>query len=428
MTTKSMEKGSVTLNTSDKTSFTVTERNIKIAFWLVTSLFFLWGFSYGLLDVMNKNFQNHLGITKAVSGLLQAAYFGGYFVIAIPASMVATKFGYKGGIIMGLALYAIGALLIVPASNAQSFTLFLLAFFIIACGLGSLETNANPYITKLGSDEDAAFRINMAQSFNGVGQFLGPIIGGTLFLSLSHGNIEQNMSNVQMVYVGIAILVAAVLLLFVITRMPEGTAVTGDVSSKEAVEDSSGSYGDLFKIRHFRLGVLAQLLYIAAQVGAGAFFINYSVEHWAGLSDSQAAYFFSVALIAFLVGRVVTTPFMKKIKGTTILGLYSIFNVILMVGLQFVHNLPAVILLWLSFFFMSISFPTIFAASVVNIPNSMVKKASSLLIMSIVGGAFMPFFMGHVSDLFGTGAGYLLLLPCYLYVAWYGFKGSNPVK
>lgn len=429
MTTKSVAKGGVTLNTSSKKSSIVTERNIKIAFWLVTSLFFLWGFSYGLLDVINKNFQNHLGITKAVSGLLQAAYFGGYFVIAIPASMVATKFGYKGGIIMGLALYAIGALLIVPASNAQSFTLFLLAFFIIACGLGSLETNANPYITKLGRDEDAAFRINMAQSFNGVGQFLGPIVGGTLFLSLSHGNIEQNMSNVQMVYVGIAILVAAVLFLFVITRMPEGAAVTGEApATTGAAEEGSGSYGELFKVRHFRLGVLAQLLYVAAQVGAGAFFINYSVEHWAGLSDSQAAYFFSVALIAFLVGRVVTTPFMKKVKGTTILGLYSVINAVLMIGLQFVHNLPAVILLWLSFFFMSISFPTIFAASVVNIPNSTVKKASSLLIMSIVGGAFMPFFMGHVSDLFGTGAGYLLLLPCYLYVAWYGFKGSDPVK
>lgn len=145
MATKTVEGHA--MQTKHTTTSIVSSRNIKIAFWLVTSLFFLWGFSYGLLDVMNKNFQNHLGITKAVSGLLQAAYFGGYFVIAIPASLVATRFGYKGGIIMGLALYAIGALLIVPASNAQSFSLFLLAFFIIACGLGSLETNANPYIT-----------------------------------------------------------------------------------------------------------------------------------------------------------------------------------------------------------------------------------------------------------------------------------------
>lgn len=402
----------------------VTSRNIKIAFWLVTSLFFLWGFSYGLLDVMNKNFQNHLGITKAVSGLLQAAYFGGYFVIAIPASMVATKFGYKGGIIMGLALYALGALLIIPASNEQSFNLFLLAFFIIACGLGSLETNANPYITKLGSDEDAAFRINMAQSFNGVGQFLGPIVGGVLFLSLSHGNIDQNMANVQMVYVGIAVVVLAVLALFVFTRMPEGAEVS-EAAGDVVEEDTDSSYGKLFSFRHFRLGVIAQFLYIAAQVGAGAFFINYSVEHWHGLADHEAAYFFSIALVAFLLSRIVTTPIMKKVKSNVILATYSLINAGIMVVLQFVHDLPAVIVLWLSFFFMSISFPTIFALSVVKIPNSLVKKAASLLIMSIVGGAFMPFFMGYVADHWGTGASFLLLLPCFLYVAWYGLNGVS---
>lgn len=402
----------------------VTSRNIKIAFWLVTSLFFLWGFSYGLLDVMNKNFQNHLGITKAVSGLLQAAYFGGYFVIAIPASMVATKFGYKGGIIMGLALYALGALLIIPASNEQSFNLFLLAFFIIACGLGSLETNANPYITKLGSDEDAAFRINMAQSFNGVGQFLGPIVGGVLFLSLSHGNIDQNMANVQMVYVGIAVVVLAVLALFVFTRMPEGAEVS-EAAGDVVEEDTDSSYGKLFSFRHFRLGVIAQFLYIAAQVGAGAFFINYSVEHWHGLADHEAAYFFSIALVAFLLGRIVTTPIMKKVKSNVILATYSLINAGIMVVLQFVHDLPAVIVLWLSFFFMSISFPTIFALSVVKNPNSLVKKAASLLIMSIVGGAFMPFFMGYVADHWGTGASFLLLLPCFLYVAWYGLNGVS---
>lgn len=407
----------------------VTSKNIKIAFWLVTSLFFLWGFSYGLLDVMNKNFQNHLGITKAVSGLLQAAYFGGYFVIAIPASMVATKFGYKGGIMMGLTLYALGALLIIPASNEQSFHLFLLAFFIIACGLGSLETNANPYITKLGSDEDAAFRINMAQSFNGVGQFLGPIVGGALFLSLSHGDVEKNMANVQMVYVGIAVVVLAVLALFFVTRMPEGAEVSGASSEgSTSKSNDNGSYGELFTCRHFRLGVLAEFLYIAAQVGAGAFFINYCVEHWQGLGDNEAAYFFSIALVAFLIGRIVTTPIMKKVKSNILLSIYSLINAGNMVVLQFVHDLPAVIVLWLSFFFMSISFPTIFALSVTKIPENCVKKAASVLIMSIVGGAFMPFFMGHVADNWGTGVSFLLLLPCFLYVAWYGMKGVYQEK
>lgn len=399
-------------------------KNIKIAACLVTVLFFLWGLSYGLIDVMNKNFQNQLGITKATSGLLQAAYFGGYFVIATPASMVAKRFGFKGGIIMGLFLYALGALLIVPASNAHSFPIFLGAFFVIACGLGSLETNANPYITKLGRDEGAALRINIAQSFNGVGQFIGPIIGGTLFFSIAQGNdITQNMQNVQLVYIGIAAIVLCMLFLFLVTKMPEGAEISGGENSSEG----TGSYRQLFSYKHFRLGALAQFLYIAAQVGAGAFFINYSVEHWSGLSDSKASYFFGIALIAFMVGRIITTPLMKKFSPGKILGVYSLLNAILMVCLNFATGSLSIFLLIASFFFMSISFPTIFALSVVRIPDNLVKTASSIIIMSIVGGAIMPFFMGHVADNFGTAAGYLLLLPCFLFVAWYGFKGCKAI-
>lgn len=400
----------------------VSERSIKIAFWLVTILFFLWGISYGLIDVMNKNFQNQLGITKATSGLLQAAYFGGYFVIATPASLVARKYGFKGGIIMGLILYAAGALLIVPASNAHSFNMFLGAFFVLACGLGSLETNANPYITKLGRDEDAAFRINVAQVFNGVGQFLGPIIGGTLFLSITHGgDVADNMRNVQMVYVGIAAVIGVMLLLFVVNKLPEGS----DVSGGEDVSEGNGTYGQLFSYRHFRLGALTQFLYIAAQVGAGAFFINYSVEHWHGLEDSQAAYFFGIALVAFMIGRVVTTPLMKKFSAGRILGVYSLINVCLMVMLNVLSGSASVFTLIACFFFMSISFPTIFALAVVHIPENLVKTASSILIMSIVGGAIMPFFMGLVADHFGTARSFLLLLPCFLFVAWYGFSGCR---
>lgn len=225
-------------------------RNIKIAFALVTGLFFLWGLSYGLLDVMNKNFQNQLGITKATSGLVQAAYFGGYFIIATPASLIARHYGYKGGIIMGLFLYAVGALLIVPASNAHSFTIFLGAFFVIACGLGSLETNANPYITKLGDDENAAFRINVAQSFNGVGQFLGPIIGGSLFLSITtSNNISKNMHNVQKVYIFIAAIVACMLFIFLVAKLPEGSEVSGEDTSVEG----KGTYSELLKYKHLNL-------------------------------------------------------------------------------------------------------------------------------------------------------------------------------
>ncbi|WP_291952855.1 L-fucose:H+ symporter permease [Campylobacter sp.] len=406
-------------------------KNIKIAIILVSSLFFLWGVSYGLIDVMNKNFQNHLHITQHESGFLQLAYFGAYFIIALPAGYIANRFSYKMGIIFGLALYAIGCLLIIPATNIASFGLFLFAFFILACGIGSLETSANPYMVKLGDEKNASFRINAAQSFNGFGQFVGPIIGGALFLSItkqeegaSADQIEAallaNMSNVQLVYVGIATIVLLILILFSLNKIPEGAQVSSDY----AKEDTSKALG-VFKHSHFNYGLLAQFLYVANQVAAGAFFINYATEHYEGLSDEKAAYYFSIALVAFMMGRILSTPLMKKIKGESILGIYSLINVLLCIGLYFSNGLFSVILLIALFFFMSISFPTIFAVSTKNLPFHQVKLAGSLLVMSIVGGAISPLIMGAINDHFDTSMGYLAMAPLFLYVAWYGFLGSK---
>lgn len=407
-----------------------TNNPIRIASILVTSLFFLWGLSYGLVDVMNKNFQNHLHITQHESGYLQMAYFGAYFIIALPAGFIAQKFSYKAGILMGLSLYAIGCLLIIPATNMASFTLFLTAFFVLACGLGSLETNANSYMTKLGDEKEASFRINSAQSFNGLGQFLGPIIAGYLFLSITKAKegaskeevealLIQNMNNVQLVYVGIAIIVILIGIIFVFNKLPEGKEVN------ENIQESKGKPVECLKYRHFSLGLIAQFLYIAAQVGAGAFFINYATEHYPSLSDANAAYYFSIALVAFMIGRIVTTPFMKKFKAEVILSLYNIINVFICVFLYFASNLSSIIALIAVFFFMSICFPTIFAIATKNLPQNQVKFASSLLIMSIVGGAIMPVIMGKINDTFGTSTGYMCLIPCFLYVAWYGMFGSK---
>lgn len=407
-------------------------KNVKIAIGLVTSLFFLWGVSYGLVDVMNKNFQNHLGITQQNSGLLQMAYFGAYFVMALPAGWIASRFSYKIGIITGLALYAIGCLLIIPATNMASFNMFLFAFFVLACGLGALETNANPYMTKLGDEKNASFRINAAQSFNGFGQFVGPIIGGSLFLSITHSGenataaekeqaLLENMFNVQMVYVGIALIVFLILLAFVFNKIPEGSEVSGEAEVKDNSKAS-----DVFKHKHFNLGVLAQFLYVAAQVGAGAFFINYAVEHTANLgdaalSDEKSAYFFSAALVAFMIGRIVTTPLMKVMKGESILGIYSLINVALCFYLYVADGMISVYALILVFFFMSISFPTIFAVATKDLPLNQVKLGGSILVMSICGGAIMPTIMGAINDSYGTGAGFLALAPCFLYVALYSF-------
>ncbi|EGJ3604064.1 sugar MFS transporter [Campylobacter jejuni] len=404
-------------------------KNIKIAIVLVTSLFFLWGVSYGLIDVMNKNFQNHLHISQHESGFLQFAYFGAYFIIALPAGYIANRFSYKMGIIFGLALYAIGALLIIPATNLASFHLFLFAFFILACGIGSLETSANPYMTKLGDEKNASL-----QSFNGLGQFVGPIIGGVLFLSItkqeegaSKEQIEAalvaNMGNVQLVYIGIAVIVILILIAFVANKLPEGSAVSDDYKQKD---DSKPIY--VFKHRHFNLGLLAQFLYIANQVAAGAFFINYVVEHNEGLKDAQGAYYFSIALVAFMLGRIVSTPLMKIIKGEKILGFYSLINVLICFSLYFASGFFSIVLLIALFFFMSISFPTIFAVATKNLPLNQVKLGGSLLVMSIVGGAIMPIIIGFINDHYGTGAGYLAMAPLFLYVAWYGFIGSKVRK
>ncbi|MBZ7963842.1 L-fucose:H+ symporter permease [Campylobacter sp. 2457A] len=406
-------------------------KNIKIAIILVTSLFFLWGVSYGLIDVMNKNFQNHLHITQHESGFLQLAYFGAYFIIALPAGYIANKYSYKVGIMFGLALYAIGSLMIIPATNLASFHLFLFAFFILACGIGSLEASANPYMVKLGDEKNASFRINAAQSFNGFGQFLGPIIGGALFLSItkqgqsaSKEQIEtalvENMGNVQLVYVGIAAIVILILIAFALNKIPEGSAVNSDYKQK----DYSKSI-EVFKHRHFNLGLLAQFLYIANQVAAGAFFINYVVEHNENLKDEQGAYYFSIALVAFMIGRIVSTPLMKKIKGENILGIYSLINTVLCIGLYFVHGFLSIVLLIAVFFFMSISFPTIFAIATKNLPFNQVKLGGSLLVMSVVGGAIMPSIVGLINDHYNTSMGYLAMAPLFLYVAWYGFFGSK---
>lgn len=407
------------------------ERSIKIAIVLVTSLFFLWGLSYGLVDVMNKNFQNHLHINQEQSGYIQLAYFGAYFIIALPAGFIANRFSYKAGIIFGLALYAIGCLLIIPATNYANFYLFLFAFFVLACGLGSLETNANPYMTKLGDEKNASFRINAAQSFNGLGQFIGPIVGGMLFLSITKAGqnsskeelekaLVENMGNVQLVYVGIAIIVFLILLAFAFNKIPEGSAVSSDFK-----EDEDTSTKELFTYKHFNFGLLAQFLYIANQVCAGAFFINYATEHYKGLSDSQGAYYLSLALVAFMLGRIVSTPLMKKIEARYLLALYSLINVFICAYLYLAQGFASIVALILLFFFMSISFPTIFALATKGLSLKQVKLGGSLLVMSIVGGAIAPVIIGRINDSFGSATGFLAMAPLFLYVSWYGFFGSK---
>jgi len=392
------------------------KRSYTIPIILVTSLFFLWGLAYGLLDVLNKHFQETLNITKVRSTLLQAAYFGAYFLIALPAGNFMEKVGYKKGIITGLLLYATGAMLFYPAAENESFTFFLLALFVLASGLAFLETAANPYITVLGDPATSEFRLNLAQSFNGVGSVLGPIIGGALFFGDKAVTGSGALDTVKYVYVGIAAIVLLVALLFFRTPMPE-------VKEEELVVDRGEHVGKkLFQHTHFVWAIVAQFFYVAAQVGIAALFINYCTEKKVGIDNEYAAYLLSGSLILFTIGRFIGTVLMKFIAPNKILALYALINVLLCFVVIIVPGIVSVYSLMAIFFFESIMFPTIFALGVKNL-GAYTKKGASYIIMSIVGGALVPVGMGALAQSYSTPFSYVIPLVCFVVVFVFGVYG-----
>jgi FHS family L-fucose permease-like MFS transporter len=386
---------------------------------LVTSLFFLWGFAYGLLDVLNKHFQETLNITKQRSMLLQAAYFGAYFLIALPAGLFMQKSGYKKGIITGLLLYATGAVLFYPSAQNASFPFFLLALFILASGLTFLETAANPYITVLGKPETSEFRLNLSQSFNGVGAFLGPIIGGALFFGEDAKGGSSNLDSVKIVYVAVAGVVLLVALLFLRTPMPE-------IKEEELVTDRQTHTGKtLFQHTHFVWAVIAQFFYVAAQVGIAALFINYCTEKDLGISNERASYLLAASFLLFTIGRFTGTAIMKVIPPGKLLALFAIANIALCAVVIWMDGMISVYALMAIFFFESIMFPTIFALGVKNL-GIHTKKGSSFIIMSIVGGALIPPVMGTLAESYSTPFSYIIPLVCFIVVLLFAWrqKGS----
>jgi len=377
---------------------------------LVTALFFLWGFAYGLLDVLNKHFQETLNITKARSTLLQAAYFGAYFFVALPAGFFIKRFGYKKGIILGLVLFACGAFLFYPAALQKSFQFFLGALFILAAGLTCLETAANPYITILGQPETSATRLNLSQCFNGLGSLVGPLIGAFFFFG-TDGTAAS--THVQIVYVGTGALGLLIAVFFLFTKLPEisnGESQHGNITKS------------LFAHTNFRNGVISQFFYVAAQVGVAALFINYCTESVVALSSKAASNLLSISLLLFTIGRFTGTALMRRVAANRLVMVYALINVLLCVVVVFDVSTFSLYALMAIFFFMSIMFPTIFALSIKGLGNN-TKKGSSIIIMSIVGGALMPFVMGLVADAWSTATAYIVPLFCFIVVAWYGWKG-----
>lgn len=392
-----------------------------VAFILVTSLFFLWGFAHGCLDVLNKHFQELLHMSKAKSALVQFAFYGGYFIMGLPAGFIMQRFGYKKGIIFGLLLFASGAFLMLPATYVQTFLSFLICLFIIATGLTCLETAANPYTTVLGPPDYAERRINFSQSFNGLGWIAGPLVGGMLiFSNTGDGN---KFGSIALPYLLIGTLVLIVALFFWRVTFPvlkdEEHTVT------EGAEGDKTKLSDLLKHPHFVLAVVAQFLYVAAQTGVNSFFINYVTEQIPSLTNQQAAQILGFGGMGlFWLGRFTgSTIFMRLVKPNRLLAGYATMNVITMALVVSGLGWLSVVALFSTYFFMSVMFPTIFALGIKGL-GPLTKKGSSFLVMAIVGGALIPILMGRIADVTKNMAiGFIIPLVCFLFIAWYGFAG-----
>lgn len=389
-------------------------KSYLVPFILITSLFLLWGFAHGLLDVLNKHFQGVFTMTKAESGLVQFSTYIAYFLMALPAGAFMKRYGYRKGIIMGLLLFAIGAFGFIPAAFLHSATPFLIALFVIACGLCILETAANPYSTILGPSASAAQRLNLSQSFNGLGWILGPLVGGLLIFGASEGD-SMALTKPYILVGGIVLFVA---LLFFFTKLPE-IKLEEEEEVTAIVEEKSAA--SLWKRRQFVRSVVAQFCYCAAQTGIFGFFINYVTEMDPGISNLRASRILAFGGMAlFMIGRLSGSFTMKWLAPGRLLTWYSLLSAVCMALVVASVGTLSLYALYLSFFFMSIMFPTIFALGLEGM-GVYTKKASSYIVMGVAGGAFSPMLMGYIGEE-NMALGFIVPLIAFLYILYFAIK------
>ena len=380
-------------------------------FVLVTSLFFLWGLAHSILDVLNKHFQETMeGVGKTESALVQAVMYGGYFVMALPAGQIIKRYGYRAGVITGLLLYGIGALLFIPGGQLLSFPFFLFSLFVIGCGLTCLETSANPYVTVLGNAEGAARRINLSQSFNGLGWIVGPLIGGHFAFA-----VGADKGSIAIPYAIIGVVVLCVALVFAQVKLPEVQA------DGVAQTESAHATDSLWQHRNFVYGLIALFLYVAAQTGINSFFINYVTEH-ASVSNVNASLLLGFGGMGlFMVGRMGGSWLMLRVRAERVLLYCAVGATLAMAVLLSGAGVAGVAAFMLCYLCESIMFPTIFALALKGVGQH-TKRASSFLIMSIVGGAIAPVLMGLIADYASMAMAFIVPLCCFVVIAAYAAR------
>jgi FHS family L-fucose permease-like MFS transporter len=399
----------------------LTERRYLAPFILITSLFFLWAFGVNLNDVLIPHFKKAFQLTDLQSSLIQAAFFGGYFLAALPAGWLMERIGYKKGILAGLTICAVGALLFIPAANALLYSFFLFALFVMACGQSFLEVAANPYVTILGPQESSERRLNLAQSFNSVGAVATPYIGAAFILTNTRpgAGAAEEVHNVIGPYVVIAAVFVLVALMIAVTRLPETKReVSGELAGHPRLRDA-------LRHKHLARGVVAQFAYVGAQVGVGSFIIRFAEYLSPGMQDKDASIYLQYHWIGFMIGRFAGSFLMKYIAPSRLLSLFAgCAFLCACLAMAASGTLPVWGLVLIGFFH-SIMFPTIFALGIKGL-GPYTKLGSSLLVMAIIGGAAFPALMGYVSDLTSIRTAFCIPLVCYLYIWYFAAKGSAP--
>ena len=392
-----------------KQRYALVKREYRVPFILVTSLFFLWGFAHAILDVLNKHFQDVLVISRTHSAWVQVMFYLGYFVMAIPAGLFINKYGYRRGVVLGLLLYGLGSLLFIPGEYWMSFNFFLFSLFVIACGLVFLEPAANPYMTDLGDKETAASRLNLAQSFNGLGCICGPLIGGLLLFS------EEGEVAISLPYTLMGIVVLAVAMVFSKIRLPE------IVHEEEG--DREGKTKSLWSHKLFIFGIAALFCYEIAEISINSFFINYVVDDgWMNARDASIVLSFG-GLGLFMCGRFAGSWIMQRIRAEKVLLFCAVCTVITSLLIVLNVGIVSLVALFLGYAFEAIMFPTIFALSLRGLGKH-TKRASSYLMMSPVGGAVGPLMMGYVADQTTMSLSFIVPLLSFIVVMLYAWKVS----
>ena len=399
-----------------------TEKKYTITFIFVTSLFLFWAIAITMGDVLNKHFQNVLHITKSESGLVQLSIFGAYAVMGIPAGLFMKKYGYKKGVLLGLALYALGAFLFVPAAQNESFAYFRVALFILASGLATLETVAHPFVAALGDERTSDQRINFAQSFNGLGAIIGPLLGGFFILDTEGAAGLASVKSLYMIIGGVILLIGIAFWFVKVPTLKDPHAEHGN-STKDIEDADVVANAPLYRQRHFMWAVLAQFFNIGAQGGTWAYFINYGVEK-TGLADTQVAYYFSLSMAMMMIGRFIGTFLMRYVAPNKLLAIYSICNMVLCVVISQSFGWVSFAALIMLNFFLSVMYPTIFSLGLKKLGNK-TEQASSFLVMAMFGGAVFPPIMGLVAN---TNIAYAYLLPivCYVVILLFALKYYKP--